>query len=183
VDAYGVLSTSPIFGTVGADASGGPYVASIFSGAQEADGGPFAGTYFGTPDAPQDDIPDAPYDPAYQGLIPPGCTANYCPVTVTATPPPDVVLLAAPFYPGMNGPLQAMQQAARGVPKTSPPPPLSPGNKPPPKFPEDFQSDWTKLLVGFFDALGDTLTDIIVVVDPCITNPRLMCGPNAPPGS
>jgi RHS repeat-associated protein len=160
-------------GTVGAD----------YGTITGASGGSFGG-FDGLDPAPNpQDVPDAPIDPAYQALIPPGCTADSCPVAVTAAPPPDIVLFAAPFYPGMNGTYQAIQQAAKGYPSTSPRPTLSPGNKPAPQFPEDFQSEWTKLLAAWFEAMQDVLTDTIVVpmTSPCILEPKLGCGPAAPP--
>jgi RHS repeat-associated protein len=85
------------------------------------------------------------------------------------------------FPPGMNGAWQAARQAARGTPKVSPPPTTTPANTPPPKWPGDFQSEFAKLFARAAAALADTLTDITVVGNPCVTSPTLQCGPYAPP--
>jgi RHS repeat-associated protein len=93
------------------------------------------------------------------------------------------VFFAGPLFPGMNGPFQAAKNAANWFMKKAPTnTDTIPGapNKPP-EWPGDFQSEATKAAAAGLDALGDLLTDILIVVDPCLSNPDLRCGPYAPP--
>jgi hypothetical protein len=86
-----------------------------------------------------------------------------------------------PFYFGMSGAAQYAKWATKGTPGTTPTPPLSPANKPPPKFPEDFQSDWAKLLAAWMNEFPFFETIVVPMASPCILEPKLGCGPGAPP--
>jgi RHS repeat-associated protein len=93
-------------------------------------------------------------------------------------------IFAGLFFPGQNGALQAAANAAKNFmkkPITNPPPTIPSPPEDPPSWPDDFQSDETKLAAAALDVLGDILGDVLIIVDPCLANPRLRCGPFAPP--
>jgi RHS repeat-associated protein len=96
-------------------------------------------------------------------------------------------LFAGIFYPGQNGGFQAARDTAKNFmkkpisnPSTIPGPPEAP-----PEWPGGFQSELTKLAQEALDEateqVAGAMNDFLFVIDPCIINPRLMCGPNAPP--
>ncbi len=74
--------------------------------------------------------------------------------------------------PGANGTLQAMKQATRGVPKTSPNPNSTPGNWKAPEDIEDYMSQESKAIKYVLDnwdpSTGGT---VILTIDPKLFDP------------
>ena len=94
------------------------------------------------------------------------------------------LLFAGVLPPGMDGALRAAKQAAKGIPKTTPGPTLTPGKWRPPQSIEDLLNDASKAIKYVLDNIDFPRSgDFLFMIDPCITNPRLGCGPNAPPQS
>jgi hypothetical protein len=118
---------------------------------------------------------------AFRGIITPSSPEDPPDFTSFLDLFDNPTLLAQNLPLGMNGAWQAARQAAKGVPKTSPPPKVTPGNEPPPQWPEDFQSDFAKLVGAAIKAFFDSLPDLISVADPCFTDPNIPCGGQGPP--
>jgi hypothetical protein len=94
------------------------------------------------------------------------------------------MLFAGVLPPGMDGALQAAKQAAKGLPKTTPGPNLSPGKWRPPQSIEDLLNDASKAIKYVLDNIDFPGSgDFLFVIDPSLTSPNLRCGPYAPPQS
>lgn len=116
---------------------------------------------------------NVPFDPQNSVTVNGDSPDSVPTITVDELSTAQPLLIAQNYPPGMNGAMQAAKQAAKGTPKQTPPPPLSPGNEPPPTFPDDFQSDWTKLLKAWMDNFP--FFDIIITAPPCFSNPSIPC--------
>ncbi len=91
--------------------------------------------------------------------------------------------------PGMNGAAQYSKYATRGKPPTNlpnPQNPIWPQGPPPEVNPPVKTTDlpwWQLVPLKILEWLGNGAGDVFIMTDPCITDPGLACGPNAPPQS
>jgi hypothetical protein len=91
---------------------------------------------------------------------------------------------AAVFYPGQNGQHIYNKFATRGYPQINLPKlqqPL-PQEPPPPLDPINTIPKWKLILQKFFEGVDSWSSDVLIIVNPCVMNPRLGCGPYGPLG-